>query len=570
MNNIENGIKDVEEIARTLIEQNKQNITTNTAAITSLNSDVTTLKTDVTNLKASDAELADIRVGADGTQYETAGKSVRIQISELNGRLGELKADVTQAITTETNVSPVNITPVRGHRYYYSNGEFKDISDVGNTYYSDVLDVSAGQKYYYSGRVFNYQNQYSVIVTDNNSNVLLYELGNTTDTNVVDYPFTIPDNGTKLYITSYRKVDEASSSDLALKQEITELFQVSRITNEIGGVIPEYYNEDNWLQNRINNVIDNSGFINGIVVPFITDIHFHSNAGNSKYLLKEILEKTSASFVIGGGDYQGGFGGAGELTEQFNAFYDFAGYIGHDRFFPITGNHDFYEAPSANAGRDTWIKATYGEVYNAIFRPSQRWQTNRKAGGYYCIDIDSAKTRFVMMNSHEVSPVASSTLVDGLIRVRPEQIQWLITVLKEKSDYNIIVFSHAASDPNMPDYSVTMLNIQKVLEAFANKTSDTIQFTEQFSITADFTGTTNNLICHINGHSHVDASHVSNGVLSICTTCDACLQDDGHGAVKGTVTEQAFDVFCIDYDKKTIKAVRLGRGQSREWNYAVE
>lgn len=484
-----------------------------------------------------------------------------------NSSVEDTVDDLKSAIGTETAINDVSINPVKGHRYYYSNGEFKDIADVGNTYYSDILDVEPGEKYYYSGRVYNYSNQYSVIVTDDESNVLLYELGNTTDTNVVDYPFTIPAGGTRLYITSYRKVNDASSSDLALKKDETELFQVSRITEEIGGVIPSYYLENDWLQNRIDAVNEKSAFLNGVVFPFITDIHFHSNAGNSKYLLKEVLEQTACSFVIGGGDYQGGFGGATELAEQFNAMFDFAGYIGHDRFFPIAGNHDFYEAASASDPSSNWVKATYGEVYNAIYRPYERWQVNRKPGGYCCVDNDAQKTRFILLNSHEPSPVSSSTYIDGLIRVRPEQIQWLISALKEKSDYKIIVFSHATSDPSMPDYSSTMLNVQKVLEAFANKTSDTIQFTEQWSITADFTNTTNDFICHINGHSHVDNSHVSNGVLSICTTCDACLQDDGYGAVMGTVSEQAFDVFCIDFDEKTINAVRIGRGNNRNWTY---
>ena len=463
-----------------------------------------------------------------------------------------------------TQVSSVAITPTRGYRYYYTNGEFKVVTDAGNTYYSDILDVRSGQKYYYSGRVYNYSNQYSVIVTDDNSNVLLYNLGNTTDTNVVDYPFTIPTGGTKLYITSYRKVSDAGSSDLALKEDV--LFQIARITNEIGGVIPQYYLDDDWLLTRLQDINDNCNYLNGVVFPFITDIHFHSNAGNSKYLLKEVLKKTACSLAVAGGDYQGGFGGATELQREFDAWYDFYGYVGHDKLFPIAGNHDFYVAESSQTSSSDWIKADYGEVYNAIYRPAVRYITNRKDGGYYCVDIDSAKTRLVMMNSHEPSPVTASTKIDGLIRVRPEQVQWLISVLKEKTDYKMIVFSHATSDSSMPDYSSTMLNVQKVLEAFANKTSDTIQFTDQWSITADFTSTTNDLICHINGHSHVDASHVSNNVLSICTTCDACLQDDGYGAKRGTVTEQAFDVFCVDYDAEVINAVRVGRGENRQWS----
>jgi len=510
---------------------------------------------------------------ASASQAQTVAASIPADYTSLSNSVVDLKSaldDTENAIGSENNIINVDITPVSGHRYYYDypNPGFNDISDVGMTYFSTILNVQAGQIYYYSGRVYNYDKQYSVIVTDDNNTVLLYDLGYTSDTNVVDYQFTIPQNGTKLYITSYKSDSDPLTSALALKMLKKQLFHVNRITEEIGGVIPEYYTANDWLQSKMKNINDKCGFINGVVFPFITDVHFANNAGNSKFLLREILEKTACSFVIGGGDYQGGFGGAEDLSAQFKAMFDFTGYVGHDRFFSVAGNHDFYEQESI--GSSTRINATYGEVYNAIFRPSERWQRERMPGGYYCIDIDSQKTRFIMLNSHEPSPVASGTEIDGLIRVRPEQIQWLISALTEKTGYRIIVISHATSDPDMPDYSATIENVQKVLVAYANHTTDTIRFTDTWSVNVDFTNAQNTIICHINGHSHVDASHVDRNVLSICTTCDACLQDDGYGAVMGTVTEQAFDVFCIDYDAMTIKAVRVGRGSNRAWAYVNE
>lgn len=74
--------------------------------------DIEGLKTDVTNLKASDTEMKDIRVGADGTQYETAGKAVRTQISDLKADLSINNASAIFAdgyfLTTVGSVVDIN------------------------------------------------------------------------------------------------------------------------------------------------------------------------------------------------------------------------------------------------------------------------------------------------------------------------------------------------------------------------------------------------------------------------------------------------------------------------------
>ena len=99
--------------------------------------------------------------------------------------------------------------------------------------------------------------------------------------------------------------------------------------------------------------------------------------------------------------------------------------------------------------------------------------------------------------------------------------------------------------------------------------SYTSELGRPLTFNVDFTDTTNEIICVISGHNHADKSNVKDGLLSITTTSDAYYNDDPDVTTrtKGTVTESAIDVFSIDLDKRTIKAARIGAGNSREWNF---
>ena len=73
----------------------------------------------------------------------------------------------------------------------------------------------------------------------------------------------------------------------------------------------------------------------------------------------------------------------------------------------------------------------------------------------------------------------------------------------------------------------------------------------------------------LSGHTHVDNSNTSDGVLSVVTTCDSRytgVSIDSNRVI-GTVNEQAFDVFSINYTNKEINATRIGYGSNRVFDY---
>lgn len=211
---------------------------------------------------------------------------------------------------------------------------------------------------------------------------------------------------------------------------------------------------------------------------------------------------------------------------------------------------------------------TTADVYDTFFRDSERSISNMSIkNGCYCIDNEVQKTRIIMLNTSDLSNSPDNT--GGGVQFRASTLEWLSNALTEKTGYKIIIVSHTPlnyetfgndNSSDNPD------GLQQMIAAFKNKTTFT---TTRFDVkvNADFTETTNELICVISGHRHIDGYSVENNVLNIVTTCDCIDSKDGYGRKAGTINEQAIDVYCINYDTRKIKTVRVGAGENRNFTY---
>lgn len=326
--------------------------------------------------------------------------------------------------------------------------------------------------------------------------------------------------------------------------------------------IPDYYYTDNYLPNKIREIKQACGILNGVTFAFITDVHFKVNQKQSKKLLKKIMDETNVPFVIFGGDTVYLLGTEDDLHEQVAEFNDFKRYIGKDNLFCTRGNHDLYNATSTDPNDREENTLSKADVYDTLFRNSERNITSMDTDTCcYCIDIDAQRTRFIMLNTSDVDI--------GGVSFRAKTLRWLSNALTEKKEYKIIIVCHTPlnyekfGNDNSSDNTD---GLQKMVQAFKNKTTfETVRFNT--TVQADFTETTNELICVISGHRHFDGYSVENNVLNIVTTCDCIDRKDGYSRKAGTVLEQAFDIFCINYDTKNIKTVRIGAGENREITY---
>ncbi|MCH5298005.1 MAG: metallophosphoesterase [Ruminococcus sp.] len=358
-------------------------------------------------------------------------------------------------------------------------------------------------------------------------------------------------------------------------QKVTELEnRVQTIEDKINskqdGSIPEYYYADNYLPDKINEIKQACAIKNGVTFAFITDVHFKMNQCQSKKLLQKILKETNVPFVIFGGDIVYLEGTEEELHKQIAEFNDFKSYIGKDKLFCTRGNHELYNAtnPGTDNRQDHYL--TTADVYDTLFRDIEHSVSSMSVdSGCYCIDNEPQKTRIIMLNTSDVS--GNVDYQGGGVSFRPETLMWLSSVLTEKTNYKIIIVCHTPlnyekfTNDNNSYENENRDGLSLMVQAFKNKTAfETTRYKK--TVQADFTNTTNELICVVSGHRHIDDYSVENNVLNIVTTCDCIDKKDNYKRTTGTIIEQAFDIYAIDYDTKKINLVRIGAGDNREFD----
>ena len=137
----------------------------------------------------ADAELIDIRVGANGITYSNAGNAVRGQITELKGNLEEQVTDLNNKISTK---SPIEHT--HDDRYYTEN----EIDDKVNAL-NDKISTKSPIGHTHDDRYYT-ENEIDVKVNEINSNVNelkgdLTAVQNAFNTRLVNIKLSLTDEG---------------------------------------------------------------------------------------------------------------------------------------------------------------------------------------------------------------------------------------------------------------------------------------------------------------------------------------------------------------------------------------
>lgn len=304
-----------------------------------------------------------------------------------------------------------------------------------------------------------------------------------------------------------------------------------------GSTMPQYWLT--YMQTKIADVQDKDVLVgqHGDSFVFITDIHYEFNDKNSPPIVKYVLNNSSVNRVVCGGDVISGGGTntkATALTSLANARNSFRN-IGVNPLY-LRGNHDNNTEISPAKPE---IAISDSELYGILWKPIENEITMGSELNYY-FDNETQKIRYICLDTgHPDTNVMSDA-----------QITWMQNLITElDSSWSVLVLTHQFySTPPTKDGNGT--KIEAGLDAIYDSANATII----------------GVVC---GHSHRDYIGTSaKGYPIICTTCDIRAGEGGGlTRTKNTTTEQAFDVFHVDFTNRMIYATRIGAGSDRSVGY---
>lgn len=376
------------------------------------------------------------------------------------------------------------------------------------------------------------------------------------------YKLCIVDISTTEQIEPSSVLDKVQIYSTVNRDEIIEINNSIKDFEKGFGKLPDYYFENNYIDNKISEIRDNMSLFgrNSFTFAFMTDPHWGSNNKQSPVLLNYIMKNTSVNNVICGGDII--LEGLKDdmiamMTDCINAFR----YYGIT--FPVTcGNHDRNWNQYGGQREHPERKFTDDEVWALMEAQYDKYEMvyYTETGFNFYIDYPEANTRVIFIDTGD-SELNESTGNYGIVW---DDYETFADVLMDSGDKNIIVIPHV----------VAVNSIGTILCRISHAYNNRAEYLNT-NLTGDFTYDFENAKGHvyvvIGGHGHNDniTTPTDCEVSWIMTDTDSTITNSGITPTAGTINEQAFDIVSVSYDSTgpnagAVKLVRIGRGSDRQ------
>lgn len=327
--------------------------------------------------------------------------------------------------------------------------------------------------------------------------------------------------------------------------------------NVDGYVIPSYYNENNYLQDKVDtiNTIALGLGRQSLQTFFITDLHWERNAKNSPVLIKYLIDYTGIKTVVANGDYiekdtTSKLGGYNLLQQFMRKFAKPVGLVSN--LYLNTGNHEQND-PSASA---TSLRIDQPVIGHLLNTPIAYKIHSIDGENSFFVDDDSVKIRFYCIECDYNSSISLSL-----------RAKLFTSMLNVPEGYAVVLFSHTGI--NSSDNTQLTGRFGQIMECGAAM-NDGVPVTIN-DVTYNFTGKARTFVGAFVGHLHKNVYVIYDDRFPVigtaADTIDSIYSDT---RVEGTITEQAFDVVQIDVAAKRIYCTRIGAGEDRVFSFGED
>ena len=348
-------------------------------------------------------------------------------------------------------------------------------------------------------------------------------LANTPVDGITFYPQVERGRTATRYMSPFKTAQATRFNDI--DESIAKLQK--QIDNKGTDDLPEYYYANDYIGtkcDRINALARNcSKKLDSFI--FVTDQHWTLNAGRSPALCQYIKQNTRVDKLFMGGDL------CDFVTSEHQPYDAMTKFLKawDGPIFAAMGNHDYMSQ-----------YGTEGRLYYT-FNSVGRERVGNFDRNYFYIDNPQSMIRYIFCNGFKPGNNSWDWGYED------EQRNWVEDVaLDVPEGWGIVGVMHMTH------------NIDNQVLSRTTRINNFISVFDEYSGPGE-------VIALFSGHTHCDyLDYTVGGIPILVTTCDKrvpwsteepWLED----RLEGTIQEQAFDVYLIDREAKTITRVRIGR-----------